>query len=1112
LAPHLHLSTLGAPLLFTLAGEQIKFRTRKHFALLIRLGVEGGRRFTRDYLTDLLWPDAPAQRARHSLAQALSVLKAKVGREHLLVQKATLGLAEGVVDVDACRLGDGDMDIRGSFLDGFEIPGAPSFEQWKDEWCAKLTPRIRDCLVTQMDAGRRIGDFAAVERHAQLLYELDPLSEDAVRGLMEARAWAGDRMNALKICARFAARLDEELGAKPSADLARMAALLREGRASVPRQRDEDGEGDRARTARHERRFEAETLIGREREFAVLYDNWLEVRQRRPRVVVVTGDPGIGKTTLANAFVSTCQMEGAVVARAQAYDAERELPFAVLAELVRQLALQRAIGSADSDALSELARIAPAVFEAFPGVPKPIEWASEVTPLRLADAFLRTITAAGDESPVILVVDDIHAADNASAAILHLVARKLDGTRLLLLLAGRSSELRTATAPGALVWDSSLQTMQALQLEPLSPGALERLVASVASRAGGTIRELPTRRILRAANGNPLALELLTREWLAHGSTSLLADLEALNTRPVATIGIPRAIGAVFERQIQRLDASTRAALDLAAVLGRRLADLPLYDIVGLSPAAAGQTLSRLREEGCLREIHGGLEFRNELIRAQAYYAVAGPARQHLHRRVAELLSERPAEDRQPLYLEIAWHFLRGEDAPRALPFALDGSEEALKVGAPYEAEQILTTLLRDGTAAPSMKQRITLLLSRALLDQSKAEDAVPALEEILADPNLSPHDLAEAARMRAAAEYLLNRETGERYCQAANKALVAARKLNDTRLTTQALFECARAGAEFGDEDRVRSALNDLLRMSEDPGGAENPVVLHALGFCYVFFFELGLASKYLERAINVSKQSSDGVLLNYAYNGYGIAKQFLCEFGPAEAAYLAGIDLAKKMGDDSRVSIIAANLCGLKCIEGDYVGSIEFGRCSIEAASRGRSQPRLLSSYANIAEAYMLSGELSKAFDSFETARGLFEVERSWRARVSFLGESANLALLTGNILVALETIGAMEKLIWGRERAAPDLGLVERLRIFRTGHLKGAAAACVMAEQAKEKFRNRNLLYYLDALSAYAWAERQAHGSLSHQTEVELRLLDMPELAGKKAALLGQGFLPQ
>jgi len=1112
LAPHLHLSTLGAPLLLTLAGEQIKFRTRKHFALLIRLGVESGRRLTRDYLTDLLWSDAPARRARHSLAQALSVLKAKVGREYLLVQMATVALAEGVVDVDACRLGDGHPEVRGPFLDGFEVPGAPSFEQWKDEGCAKLTPRIRDCLVAQMDAGRRIGDFAAVERHARVLYELDPLSEDAVRGLMEARAWAGDRLNALKICARFTAQVEEELGAKPSADLVRMAALLREGRGSAPRQRDGKGDGDRASTTRHERRFEAETLIGREREFAALYDNWLAVRQRRPRVVVVTGDPGIGKTTLANAFVSTCQMEGAVVARAQAYDAERELPFAVLAELVRQLALQRAIGSADPDALSELARIAPAVFEAFPGVPKPVEWAAEVTPLRLADAFLRTITAAGDESPVILVVDDIHAADNASAAILHLVARKLDGTRVLLLFAGRSSELRTAAAPGALMSDPSVQAPQALELEPLSPGALERLVASVASQAGGTIQELPTRRILRAANGNPLALELLTKEWLAHGSTSLLADLEALNTRPVANIGIPRAIGAVFERQIRRLHTWARGALDLAAVLGRRLADLPLYDIVGLSPAAAGETLSRLREEGFLREIHGGLEFRNELIRAQAYYAVAAQARQHLHQRVAELLSGRPAEDRQALQLEIAWHFLRGGDAPRALPFALDGSEEALKVGAPYEAEQILTTILREGRAAQSVKQRITLQLSRALLDQSKAEDAVPVLEEILADPNLSPRDLADAARMRAAAEYLLNRETGEKYCEAANKALVAARKLHDARLTTQALFECARAGAEFGDEERVRSALSDLLQMSEDPGGAENPLVLHALGFCYFFFFELAQAAKYLEKAIEILKQSSDSVTLNYVYNGYGLSKQYLCEFGPAQAAYLAGLDLAQKMGDDSRISIIASNLSALRCIKGDYAGSIEAGRYSVEAASRGKSQPRVLLSYTNLAEAYMLSGEVSKGVECIEAAKSLVKKEQSWSARVSFVAETANLALLAGNIAHALDTIGVMERMTWGRERAVPNLGLAERLRIFKMGYTKDAASACVMAEQAKEKFRSRNLMFYLDALSAHAWAETRARGRASDQTQTELELFQMPELAGKKAALTAQGFLSQ
>src|SRR5437773_5379937 len=385
---------------------------------------------------------------------------------------------------------------------------------------------------------------------------------------------------------------------------------------------------------RADRRFEPETLIGREREFSVLYDAWLEARRRSPRIVVVTSDPGVGKTTLVNAFASTCQMEGAVVARAQAYDAERELPFAVLGELVKQLATQRAIGSADPEALSELTRISSEILKAFPGVPKPVEWSPELMPLRIADAFLKTVTAAAVDSPVMLVVDDIHAVDNASMAILHSVARKLSETRVLLILTGRRSELRLSGAPWALATDSSISPMGFLELEVLQAETAKKLIGKLATSISKSAP--PADRILRASGGNPLAIELLTREWAEHGSASILRDLEALDTQPAPTIGIPRAIGAVFERQTRRLEPAIRAALDLAAVLGRRLTEVGLYGAIDLTPGQAAEALSRLKDEGYLREVSGDLEFRNELIRAQAYYAVANASRIHFHRRVAE--------------------------------------------------------------------------------------------------------------------------------------------------------------------------------------------------------------------------------------------------------------------------------------------------------------------------------------------------------------------------------------------------------------------------------------------------------------------------------------------
>jgi len=1101
LAPHLHLLSLGVPLLLTDAGEQIRFRTRKHFALLIRLAVEGGRKFTRDYLMDLFWPDVPAARARHSLAQALTVVKEKVGREHLVVQRTSIALVPGVVDADVRRLDSCEAEIRGPFLDGFEVPGAVQFEQWKDEWRARLMPRIRDCLVKQMDAGRRTGDFATVERHAQVLLDLDPLSEDAVRGLIEARAWVGDRTNALKAFGRFEARLAEELGAKPSADLVRIADLLREGRRRAPQPAGQVSE-------RCERRFEAETLIGREREFSQLYDAWLDVRRGAPRIVVLVGDPGVGKTTLTNAFVSTCQMEGAAIARAQAYDAERELPFAVLAELIKQLTLQRAIGGTDPEALSELTRVSPEIFSAFPGVPKPVEWAAEVIPLRLADGFLKAVEAGTEESPLVLVVDDIHAADNASAAILHIIARKLPHTRLLLILTARSNELRTVAAPSALASDSSIEAMRTLELEPFSATAAEQLVAALVTKAGGRVADVPVPRILLAGNGNPLALELLTKEWLAHGSSSLLSDLEALNTQPVANIGIPRAIGAVFDRQIRRLDAATRAALDLAAVLGRRLADLPLYEVVELSPAAAGEALSRLKEEGILREVHGGLEFRNELIRAQAYYAVAGPARQHLHRSVGEVLDQHSDANSRAAKLAVAWHLLRGGDRARAVSSAIDGAEAAISSGGFLEAERILTVLLRE-PCREGDAQRLRLLLARALVGQSRADDATTVLTLLEQGAGLSVRDRALVTRMRATVAYLLNQEPGLGYCNAADTALMAARATGDLELIGNALFECARSGANAGDERRVAAAREQTEVAIPDLAHDVPPMLSYTKAYCDFFFYELAAAASGLESALSTWNARQDPVGLSLGYSAYGTCKQGLGELELACEAYHKALALSTKIGDDLRSAVIASNLCVAKLHQGDFDSAVRFGQLAVSTAERVLS-PRLVSIHLNLAASLFMNGQHQTALKSFTAAQEASNRERSWFATMEFLMGSASFALQTRDVTLALGLTEAAQRVAWGKERAVPHAGLFDLLSIHRAHHADGLDAARRLAHQCLAKYRDRHPLNFADVVACNAWLDMMAFGAYSEETKADVKVVDDLGFAGLRAMHVAQGLL--
>lgn len=1098
------LRCLGGPSLLSASGEQVRFRTRKHFALLVRLALEPGKRFTRDYLTDLLWPSAAPRLANHSLAQGLSVIKAKVAREAVLIQRSTVGLAPGWVDVDALDLGNGDVGIDGPFLDGFEIPAARPFEDWKTECRARLLPQVRDCLVRQMDAARRIGDFATVERRAERLQELDALAEEAIRGVMEARAWAGDRSNALKAFARYEAQLAEELGAKPGADLVRMADLLRDGRRSGARPA-----APGAPTETLQRRFEPETLIGREREFSVLYDAWIEARRKTPRLVVVTSDPGVGKTTLANAFVSSCQMDGAVVARAQAYDGERELPFAVLGELVKQLASQRAIGGADPEALSELTRITTEIARVFPGVPKPVDWSPEITPLRLADAFLKTVTAAAEDSPIVLVVDDIHAADNASTAILHVVARKLADVRVLMILTGRTSELRLSGAPAALTSDSSIDGLRTLEVDVLPADAAERVVRQLAAAAEQP--DPPTDRILRVSGGNPLALELLTREWAAHGPASLLRDLEALNTQPVPTMGIPRAIGAVFDRQSRRLDAATRAALDLAAVLGRRLTDLELYAAVELPPGLAAEALSRLKDEGLLREVRGDLEFRNELIRAQAYYAVAGPARQHLHRRAAELLAARPPRADKAVSLEIAWHYLRGGQALLAVPFAHEGAETFLAVGAPHEAEEILNAIVSSGLD-PSGARRTRLLLAKALLDQSKADEALPIVESLNGDGELLLPERAEVARMRASVEFSLNREPGDSYCELAKQALIIAKETRQPHLVTRALFECARAGSEAGLTDLVLTAQAGLQQLGELTDINGSLMANLAQGFCDLFLLEPAKAlSSFREAARLGAADRANKALLSFAYSGIGIAHLYLCQLAEAREAFLYALKQARRVGDDARTSIMTTNLCIVEGGLGEYDEAIRYGLMSVTwAGTSSRSHRVLGSTHGNLADVYVLTGREDKALQCIEAADAVLGSQPRWRDRCAIVTGRAALALVQGNLNLALDLISQVEALARGREDAFPQPGPLWKLKLFRAAHLGSAEEALVSASQLCEQLRTKCPFDYLDVLAVKAWLERRVFGRQTEQTNVELEMFGTLKVPGKKALLTAQGFL--
>src|ERR1041385_8393882 len=194
--PRLELQCFGAPTARVDGhGAPPQVLWHKHLALLVYLALSPNRTRTRSHLLGLLWPEKPESQARHSLNEALSRLRVALGSDRFTSAADALTLADGALEVDALRcdaLADRDPAgavgmVHGDFLEGLEVDGAPTFEQWAAERRAYYHARWAGGGV----AGAKPRSSAA-GAGARKAFWLEPYSERAIRLLMQATALSGD--------------------------------------------------------------------------------------------------------------------------------------------------------------------------------------------------------------------------------------------------------------------------------------------------------------------------------------------------------------------------------------------------------------------------------------------------------------------------------------------------------------------------------------------------------------------------------------------------------------------------------------------------------------------------------------------------------------------------------------------------------------------------------------------------------------------------------------------------------------------------------------------------------------------------------------------------------
>jgi DNA-binding SARP family transcriptional activator len=655
-----------------------------------------------------LWPDSTESQARTNLRHLLHTLRRTLAEpeRYLEITPRTLRWrpdAPWWLDVAAFDQAttraegapDGSADAVTALREAVELYRDDLLPGSYDEWLDSERQRLRGRFLTALHRlatllGGSDGSAEAIGYTERLLRH-DPLAEDGYLLLMRLYDARGDRTRALRAYHACAAALERELGTQPSAPVRRLYEKLRStvpAAGSVPAPSVVEPSVAPSSTV-EPARAAGPPLIGRAAERTELTRVWRAATAGDARLVLVTGEAGIGKTRLLEEFRRWCGHRGAVTATAGAYAAEGTLAYGLVVSWLRGDALAGRLRGLPPEQLTELARLLPELLTERPDLPRPRPLPESELRQRLFDAVAQAILGPG--APVLLVADDLHWSDRESLRLLHYVLRVRSPARLLVAASARREDLTDRHPLTELV--AALEVAGRVTELPLSRFSPAETAELAGRLSGQDLDDTARDRLYRDTEGNPLFV------------------VEALRAGQLS----PR-VQAVIEAQLAQLTEPALGLLRVAATIGRDFTVDVLAEAAGIGGAGLDediliQGLDELWRRRLVRE-HGveAYDFSHGRIRDVVYGLIQPAQRRQLHRRVAEALRQRYTGDPGPgsgrLSVQLAVHFERAGAIDSAVEWYARAAEAAQRLYAHTEALRLLDHALDLLRTLPETSQR----------------------------------------------------------------------------------------------------------------------------------------------------------------------------------------------------------------------------------------------------------------------------------------------------------------------------------------------------------------------------------------------------------------------
>lgn len=1077
-----------------LSGRELPPSTHGR-SLLAYLLVYPHQPHGRSQLAFLLNPDAPEDRARRTLSQALWEVRRILPADTIHSSGDALTLTTTSLQVDLHQFDALSLPLLTSdtltepqthnLQKALALYTADLLASQYDDWLLVPREQRRERYLQMLERlaqwQKQQHQLTAALETTQRLAQADPLREATHRELMRLYVALERPLEALRQYAVCRQVLADELGLEPALETQQLAAVLRHQTppAAVPA----PYLPLQATPTPYALQETAHMpLIGRDVERQQLVQHLqLASSHGRGGIILLSGDSGIGKSRLLQEVAQDAAWRGLDVAYGHSHELAAVTPYGPLREAIAHALTPLRIKQIHSLLAPLWLSWATTLFPAIDH-PPPAATDHEQGQTRLLETIVRLLLTLGELKPHLFILEDLHWADKATIDTLLYLAQRLKQTPIIMLVSFREQEARANSA----VWEG-LQAIDAagpLQRLLLRPLALEQTIEFI-QRGLGLTQAAPlfATRLHQEAQGSPLLLLEILRTLHDEGvlyqdktgrwHTPYDRDTAAYEELDTAIVS-----DHLINRRLQQLPPDALQLLQLAAVIGR---EVDFSWLTAASPLPTRQTLAAvglLVQRQFLTETAEAYRFSHDKVREAVYRSLGKMAQQTIHRQVAHML-----QTAQPDTVEaLAYHCQQGALWTEALVYTRQAAEQAAALYANQIAlahyHTILEILASHHPLAPDESTAVlfnTLLARQPLLWRTgQIETQEQELHQLLTLPITDP--LATVQRLNQQlffcatvrtdaahgiplAEAVITQAQQYGFTAEQVKAQLLLADLYNHQAQPQAaavLYEQARQQAQTlpHNEWQTLLAMQGLIRARMELGQREDLAPL-------------------LAELITTAEQGNDPLWLAIAYGERGAFYYDLGQFAQVAADFEQALSYYQAAGALKQEASTLSNLGLVRWSLFDYAGAIEAMQDGLEAYKRLGNRRGQLYSHHNLAELYLFLGQHNTAAAHLTTGLQLAETLGQRELQTLLLYSQLEQLLQSGHTAEAQTALSQLQTIAADLALPYPLLLAAQGEGLWHSAHGRWADAAVAFERAHQHGLAAQRYWALARVLSLWAFA---------------------------------------